>query len=273
MYTHILSIFSKHDGDGIDKIFSDVNVQTFERMADVFFETTTDGKIVDNLLTLCNKVNCKYKSEVCRLVRLNDNEYFLFLSLPSSFLTRHDVWSVVNVFRWNSYTAALDNPPQAAKPTLEKKILLRWLLPRLYQKSCEISIFPSEDSLRASKSPRMYNVSREIEFKLETLSQSLLNDTVVKVMVLRKVNRKLVNFKNYLLSLLDTFFNDNASYECVCVVELHLTDGVGRLGDVLPVGCREGEGHQVHVYSAFNPQQREVTCIVLHKISISSGNS
>ncbi|XP_052770937.1 uncharacterized protein LOC128210607 isoform X2 [Mya arenaria] len=265
----IASILSKQE-EGIEDVFLDVNPSIYENMADLYKTCESNSNIVDQLINLCDKANLIFKCEVCRLIRLKSDKFFLLLSLPRSYLSSHDVWSAVNVYKWKDSTFVSKSPLKHLNPSLEKKVLLNWLLPQLYQKSCEISVYPTEATFRDPKPQKLYIVAKEIEFKLETISQSFLSDAVVKVLIVRKVNRNLVNFKAYLSVLLDNFFTENAGYECVCVVELLPVDDIGTLEDFLPMSCRRVGQHSVNVYTAFHPRERAISCLVCHKSTISA---
>lgn len=229
-------------------------------MSQIHSHFSNSDNLHRELQSLCDSVNLKYFTEVCRFVNIRDDLSCLLLCLPRSQLD--DLMSSIQVYRWNTDTFVHDLPAAKVAPALEKKQLLHWLLPKLHNKSCEVSAYPTEETLRLSKPPKQYSVAREIEFRLETLSQSLLSNSVVKVLVLRKVNRSIINYKPYLMKLLENFLHENQDFECFCVIEVLPQDGIYSLRDLVSV--EKAETQEMFVYSAFHPQYQPITCLVLH---------
>ena len=228
-------------------------------MAHVYNHFSSEVDITTKLSTLFESVNVKYESDVCRLVPIQDDLYCLFLSLPKSL--RH-VCSSMLVYRWNSETIVFENHDLDMSLFLEKKLLLRWLIPQLKIKSCEMSVYPREETIRQSKPPKQFPVVREIEFQVETISQSHLTSSVVKLLIVRKVNRDMVKYKPYVQKLLETFLAENVEFECFCVLEVLPKDDIHSLRDL--VSFEDSLNQEVFVYSAFPPQHRRITCVILH---------
>ncbi|XP_052262556.1 uncharacterized protein LOC127866175 isoform X2 [Dreissena polymorpha] len=263
---NLASRLSKQDSAGIRNVFEDTNVFQYDSMISMHSLLIGDN-IYKQLFSLCDKVNCKYEREVCRLFPDPDNAYCLILTLTSAFIAQHEIWSAVNVFRWTSSTVFCQHPQKkspSTSPNQETQILLEWLKPQLKKKSCELSSYPVETTLCLNKAPKISPVAREIEFHLQTASQGLATD-VVKVLILRKVDRSIVQFKPYMRAVLENFLTENRQHECFCVIEVLPTDGVVFRSDVVPACAPQGGQLKVDVYTAFNPQERQPSCIVVHK--------
>lgn len=213
---------------------------------------------------LSNTINTKYKTTVSRMLKINDNFFILLLSLPNSMLGVHDLWSVLNMYQWTKCTLMPSYSTKQLRPFPEKKIVINWLLPRLHNKSVELNVYPREETLRLDHANKVLYVAREVEFKLETISQNLLAKSLVKVLILRKINREVVNFKCYLHKLIEQFFSLNAEHECYCVVDILPTDSIHMLEDVIPTGVSRLIGQGLRVYSAFNPSDVPVSCLILY---------
>lgn len=218
------------------------------------------------LKELANKVNSKFRADVAQVFEMNEDGFFIFLlSLPKIMLQVHDIWSVVNMYQWTKCTLVPSYKTNQLRPIQEKKIILNWLLPRLHNKSVELSVYPGEETLRVDHVPKILHVAREIEFQLETISQNLLSKSLVKVLILRKLNRDVVNFKPYLHKLIEQFLCANVEYECYCMIDVLPTDCIYMLEDVTPkrLVCRQS-GQNVRVFTAFNPCDVPVSCLVVH---------
>lgn len=244
-------------------MFTHANASHYIAMASIHSHFSSPQNIYKELLTIFELVNTKFKREVCRLVTIKDHLFCCLLFLPTSLPASCEILSAVQVCRWTSKTLAFQQLRQDTVQSLEKTILLRWLLPQLAKKSFELTSYPKEQALKLPKAPKNYSVARSIELKIETMSQSLLADSFVTVMVVRKVNRDIVNFKPYLWKVLENFLQEKRDVECFCVVEVLPTDGIQCVRDILPFSTWNRQAI-IHVYSAFQPNFRPITCLVLH---------
>ncbi|XP_045213576.2 uncharacterized protein LOC123564236 [Mercenaria mercenaria] len=272
---NLTSKLSKKDTEGFVKSLTSVSVEQYESLCRIN-ESAENMELP--LKKLSDKINSKYRSDVsCVLSIDEDNFYILLLSLPKCVLEVCDVWSIVNLYQWTKYTVMPSYTTKQLRPSLEKKIMLNWLLPKLHNKSVELNVFPQEETLRIDQGPKFLCVAREIEFQLETISQNILSTSLVKVMILRKVDREVVNFKNYLRKLVQQFIRNNAEHECYCVIHVMPSDGIHMLEDVLPLRTKMVCGQDVRVFSAFNPSNAPVSCLVLYtantELSAGTGNT
>ena len=218
---------------------------------------------------LSHKINSKYRSGVANLQNIDDdNFYILSLSLPKSLLEINDIWSAVNVYQWTEHTLMPFHNAKHLRPSIEKKIMLNWLLPKLHNRCIELNIFPQEEALRVDHGPKFLCVAREIEYQLETISPNPLSKSFVKVMIVRKVDRDVVTFKRYLQKLLHQFIQKSTQHECYCVVHLMPSDNIHMLQDVLPLTTKQANGQNIKVFSAFNPSHVPVSCIVLYTANL-----
>ncbi|KAL4240302.1 PHD finger protein 6 [Mactra antiquata] len=264
---NLASKLSGQDSEEFVKTLSCMSSEQYESLFCLYEDIDNRHVIETKLIHLAEDINSKYKSEVCSVTKLNnggDNFYIMVLSLPKTLLEMYDVWSLVNVYKWSKHTVAPVFESKSPCHSYEKRVLLNWLLPRLHNKSCDISIYPQEEALRLDHGHKYPSVAREIEFRLETISQSLLSKDLVKILVLRKVNRNIVNFKQYLQQTIALFFTKNADCECYMIVDVWKSDGIHTLNDIIPQNVGTIEVPKIIVYSGTDPSIRTVSCLVLY---------
>lgn len=267
----LLISFSREDTEEFVKSVMFLSAEQYESLYCLYEDVDNRHVIETKLIHLAKKINLRFKSEVCCVRKLNDaieNFYIMVFSLPKSLLELCDMWSLVNVYKWTKKTVYPIIKCKDLCHLYEKHVLLNWLLPRLHNKSCEVSIYPLEETLRLDHGNKCPSVAKEIEFRLETISQSLLSKSLVKILVLRKVNRSIVNFKDYLQQTVNIFFSKNADVECYMVVDVLPSDRIHTLYDVLPYNTGSSGGLNIMVYSAMDPLIRPVSCLVLHASDI-----
>lgn len=241
--------------------------------------------IHQKLLNITNKVNCQYKMEVCRIENVrqgHDSFSVLFLTLPESITSHIDISSDLQVYRWTPETTACIIDKSKISTNREKKILLKWLLPRVQDKDVNLSRYPKDDTCRTKTDHK--TVAKEIRYQLESHSQSLLPRRPVKIMVACNIDSTVVHYKPYIYKLVSSFLSDNSKHDCYCILEVNNTDRFRDLQEVVPQTDNNWlRGHfnnkhadkkwddHVKVYSAYNPHVEPVTCLILHAPTDNTG--